>query len=337
MMQDLKHNECRRPTTVDRLIARPALRLSADGDPIMKIRCGFDISYVCDIPTAMLFLLSVHPSREADLLTPQHITFQPDRPSRIYFDTFGNRVTRILAPPGETRLTCDFLIRDSGLEDELAPNAREVPVEDLPDDVLVFLLASRYCDTEALSDLAWSLFGNTPRGWARVQAIVSYTNQRINFGYEHARATRTASEGHAEQVGVCRDFAHLAVTLCRCMNIPARYCTGYLGDIGVPVGDTPMDFSAWFEVYLDGRWYTFDARHNFRRIGRIVMARGRDATDVAISTAFGPANLGNFTVVTDEVPDDATLENLPPLGSMPPLAIVSAPVVKPPRRPQLGR
>jgi transglutaminase-like putative cysteine protease len=309
----------------------PPLLLLADGDPVMKIRCGFDISYLCDIPTPMLFLLSVHPSREPDLLTPQHINFLPERSSHTFSDLFGNRVTRILAPAGETRLTCDFLIRDSGLADECAPDAREVPVEDLPDEVLVFLLASRYCDTEALSDLAWLQFGNTPRGWARVQAIVSYTNQRIRFGYEHARPTRTASEGHAERVGVCRDFAHLAVTLCRCMNIPARYCTGYLGDIGVPVSKEPMDFSAWFEVYLDGRWYTFDARHNVPRIGRVVMARGRDATDVAISTAFGPANLGTFTVEATRVPDDATLENLPPLGTM------GGTVAGNLRRPQLGR
>ncbi|WP_131194389.1 transglutaminase-like domain-containing protein [Lichenihabitans psoromatis] len=298
----------------------------------MKIRCGFDITYFCNIPTPMLFLLSVHPSREQDLLTPQQITFTPHVASRVYTDAFGNRVTRILAPVGETRLTSDFLIRDSGLEDEYAPHAKEIPVEELPDDVLVFLLASRYCDTEALSNLAWSLFGNSPRGWQRVEAIVAYANQRISFGYAHARNTRTASEGHAEQVGVCRDFAHLAVTLCRCMNIPARYCTGYLGDIGVPVGDTPMDFSAWFEVFLDGRWYTFDARHKHARIGRIVMARGRDATDVAISTAFGPANLVGFTVVTDEIPDDVNIGTLPSIES-----IAEASADEPLRSPQSGR
>ena len=269
----------------------------------MKIRCGFEIEYFCNIPTPMLFLLSVYPDRESDLLTPQQITFDPAIRSHQYIDGFGNRVTRILAPYGPTRVTADFLIQDSGLPDEYAPQAREVPVEDLPDDVLVFLLASRYCDTEALSDLAWSQFGSTPRGWARVQAIVDYAHRRISFGYEHARSTRTASEGHFEQVGVCRDFAHLAVTLCRCMNIPARYCTGYLGDIGVPIADAPMDFSAWFEVYLDGRWYTFDARHNVPRIARIVMARGRDATDVAISTSFGPAFLNKFVVITDELPE----------------------------------
>ena len=192
-----------------------------------------------------------------------------------------------------------------------APDAPQVPVQDLPDDALVYLMGSRYCDTDLMSDTAWALFGNTPLGWQRVQAIVDYAHSRIRFDYQQARSTRTASEGHREQVGVCRDFAHLAITLCRCMNIPARYCTGYLGDIGVPRDPAPMDFSAWFEVYLGDRWYTFDARHNRRRIGRIVMARGRDATDVAISTAFGPAYLGRFDVITEELTADTGLTRGP--------------------------
>jgi transglutaminase-like putative cysteine protease len=166
---------------------------------------------------------------------------------------------------------------------------------------LVFLLGSRYCDTERLSDLAWSLFENIEPGWKRVKAISRYTHDRITFGYEHARPDRTAFEAHHEQVGVCRDFAHLAIALCRCMNIPARYCTGYLGDIGVPPDPSPMDFSAWFDVFLGGKWHTWDARHNKERIGRVLMARGRDATDAAISTAFGRANLVNFIVRTEEV------------------------------------
>ena len=263
------------------------------------------------MPTPMLFMLNVHPSREPDLLSPQIISVEPGVPTHTYTDSFGNRVMRALAPAGEFRLRADFLVQDSGLPDEYAPDARQHAVEDLPDETLIFLLASRYCDTEALSDLAWSLFGQTPKGWARVQAIVEYAHNRITFGYKHARATRTASEGHAEQVGVCRDFAHLAVTLCRCMNIPARYCTGYLGDIGIPYCPDPMDFSAWFEVFLEGRWYTFDARHNKPRIGRIVMARGRDATDVAISTAFGLASLQKFLIITEEVA--ATGTGTPPL------------------------
>ncbi len=287
----------------------------------MKIRCGFDIAYRCTMPTPILFLLSVHTSRDGDLLTPQVIRFNQGVASRDYLDLFGNRVTRVLAPVGDLHLHADFVVEDSGLPDEHAPDAREIPVEDLPDDTLVYLLASRYCDTEALSDLAWAQFGGVPRGWARVQAIVDYAHDRITFGYEHARATRTASEGHREQVGVCRDFAHLAVTLCRCMNIPARYCTGYLGDIGVPKDPSPMDFSAWFEVYLGGRWYTFDARHNRPRIGRIVMARGRDATDVAISTAFGPAQLTKFVVITDELPEIPGPDAMRPAGPAPELGI----------------
>jgi transglutaminase-like putative cysteine protease len=177
----------------------------------------------------------------------------------------------------------------------------QAPVPELPDDTLVYLLGSRYCDTQKLSDFAWSLFGSIDGGWQRVQAICDYTHDRIRFGYNFARSDRTASEGHQERVGVCRDFAHLAVALCRCMNIPARYCTGYLGDIGVPRDPAPMDFSAWFEAYIGGKWYTFDARHNHPRIGRIVVARGRDAADVAISTAFGPTKLVRFNVVTEEV------------------------------------
>jgi transglutaminase-like putative cysteine protease len=208
-------------------------------------------------------------------------------------------------PAGVTRISSDFVIRDSGEPDPVQPGARQDPVENLPDDVLVYLLGSRYCETEPLSDLAWSLFGQTPPGWARVQAIVDYTHQRIAFGYADARNTRTACEAHQERRGVCRDFAHLAVTLCRCMNIPARYCTGYLGDIGAPPDDAPMDFSAWFEAYVGGDWRTFDARHNAPRIGRILVARGRDAADVAIATSFGRLLLSGFTVVTEEIAPDA--------------------------------
>ncbi len=180
------------------------------------------------------------------------------------------------------------------------PDAEQWPIDALPDDALIYLLGSRYCDTQKLADQAWALFGKIPGGWARAQAICQYVHDRIRFGYDHARDDRTASEGHEERIGVCRDFAHLAITLCRCMNIPARYCTGYLGDIGVPPDPAPMDFSAWFEVFLGGSWFALDARHNQPRIGRIVIGRGRDAADVAISTAFGPANLLRFAVTTAE-------------------------------------
>jgi transglutaminase-like putative cysteine protease len=249
----------------------------------------------------MVVLLSVHPSRQKDLRSEHKIELSPRVIASKGLDPFGNAWTRFVAPPGRIEIHNDFLIEDSGLPDEVAPQARQWDVNDLPDEVLPFLYGSRYCDTQRLTDLAWSLFGSTAGGWQRVQAICDYVHERIQFGYHHARCDRTASEGHEERVGVCRDFAHLAVTLCRCMNIPARYCTGYLGDIGVPKDPAPMDFSAWFEVFLDGRWFSFDARHNVPRIGRIVMARGRDAADVAISTQFGNAVLARFDVITEEV------------------------------------
>jgi transglutaminase-like putative cysteine protease len=271
------------------------------GDTAMLIRAGFEIAYECPAPTPMLLVLSVHPSRMQDLRTPHPLNLTRDVQRQDYVDGFGNLCTRILAPAGLTTIGTEFVIADSGQPDEVAPDAVQHAVQDLPDDTLVYLLGSRYCDTDHLHDAAWQLFSGTPSGWARVQAICDYVHERITFGYPHACATRTAHQAHAEQKGVCRDFAHLAITLCRCMNIPARYCTGYLGDIGVPAVPDPMDFSAWFEAYLGGRWYTFDARHNTPRIGRILMARGRDATDVAISTSFGPSTLKVFEVVTDEV------------------------------------
>ena len=267
----------------------------------MKIRAGYDIAFECFQDTPMTLMLSIDSARAKDLLSEHKIKFWPDIPSRDFIDMFGNTCTRIVAPAGRIEFRNDFVIADSGLPDAVDPNARQIEIGEIPDDVLVYLLGSCYCDTQKLSNLAWSLFGGLTPGWQRVQAICDYTHDRISFGYQHARSDRTASEGHEERIGVCRDFAHLAVALCRCMNIPARYCTGYLGDIGVPVDPAPMDFSAWFEVYLDGRWFTFDARHNHPRIGRVVMARGRDAADVAISTNFGPVQLVKFSVITEQV------------------------------------
>jgi transglutaminase-like putative cysteine protease len=267
----------------------------------MKIRAGYEIAYECTQPTPMLLMLSVHPSRLPDLHGPHRIAFDPAVEAHDYLDGFGNICTRVTAPAGRITVSTDFIANDSGLPDIAVPDAPQIPVEKLPDDVLVFLLGSRYCDTDHLANEAWAAFGNGPTGWARVEAICSYVHKRLNFGYQHASATRTAWDGFREQRGVCRDFAHLAITLCRCMNIPARYCTGYLGDIGIPVSPEPMDFSAWFEAYLGGQWYTFDARHNAPRIGRILMARGRDATDVALSTSFGATLLASFKVHTDEI------------------------------------
>ena len=264
----------------------------------MHIRIGYDIIYGCASPTPMMLLLSLRPERMTDLVTPQLMRLEPDVPTRTYIDRFGNLCTRVLAPRGPIRFMADYVVSDSGLPDEVAADAIQHAVDDLPSDLLLFLLGSRYCETDQLSGAAWSLFGGVAPGWKRVQAIVEWVNERITFGYPYARNTRTAFEAFNERVGVCRDFAHLAVALCRCMNIPARYCTGYLPDIGVPV-ELPMDFSAWFEVYLGGRWHTADARHPHPRIGRILMAHGRDATDTAISTAFGPTTINRFDVIAE--------------------------------------
>jgi len=267
----------------------------------MLIRAGYEIRFEAEIPTAMLAMLSIHPSRHTDLKTLQRIEPSPDIPIYNYEDAFGNICTRLTVPIGGVTLAADFVIEDSGLEDVRAPDVPPTPVELLPDDILIFLLGSRYCETDRLMDVAWAEFGHIMSARDRVEAIVNFVHNHVTFGYEHARPDKTAWNGYQEQVGVCRDFAHLAITLCRCMNIPARYCTGYLGDIGIPPVDAPMDFSAWFDVYIDGEWYTYDARHNRPRIGRILMARGRDATDTALTTAFGPAKLTWFQVHTDEV------------------------------------
>lgn len=272
---------------------------------MIKLRVGYDIAYQSVLRTPMLLMLSIHPSRLPDLLTPHRIVFDPPIPAADFRDGYGNICTRIVAPAGLLTISADMIMSDPGTPDIIEPDAPQHPVEELPDEALVFLLGSRYCETDRLSDIAWSLFGTVPPGWGRVQAIVDFVHDHVSFGYEYARPTKTAWDTYSEQAGVCRDFTHLAVTFCRCMNIPARYCTGFLGDIGVPPVPAPMDFSAWFEVYLGSRWYTFDARHNQPRIGRIVMARGRDATDVAISTAFGPSTLTGFTVVTEELDDDS--------------------------------
>jgi len=266
----------------------------------MLIEAGFDIAFQCPTQMPMLLQLNVHSTRDADLLTPDRINSDPPLAMRSYIDLFGNRVTRVEVPAGLVTFSNRFVIHDSGEPDETPPDVRTTPIAELPDDVLVFLVSSRYCDSDKLADFAWSRFGNVSGGTGVVQAICDFVHAKIRFSYPDARSTRCASDSMHEGVGVCRDFAHLAVALCRCMNIPARYCTGYLGDIGVPVDINPMDFSAWFEVFLAGRWYTKDARHNHPHIGRIVMGRGRDAADVAMSTAFGVANLARFEVVTQE-------------------------------------
>jgi transglutaminase-like putative cysteine protease len=269
----------------------------------MRIRVGFEMTYDCPGPTPMVLTLNVHYTRVSDLLGRDDLVFDPPLPVRAYRDGFGNWCTRIVAPAGRTRIRADVVVNDSGAPDPAFPRAGQIAVADLPDETLVFLLGSRYCETDRLSELAWQRFGATAPGWARVQAICDFVHDHIRFGYGNARATRTAFEAYQERVGVCRDFAHLAVALCRCMNIPARYCTGYLGEIGVPPPHGPPDFAAWIEVYLEGGWHTFDPRNNVPRIGRVLIARGRDAADVALSNTFGPNTLAGFRVWTDEVTD----------------------------------
>jgi transglutaminase-like putative cysteine protease len=267
----------------------------------MLIRLGYEIAVECPRPTPLISLLEIHQDRQGDIERQTQVITSPSVPSTTYTDIHGNTCRRFMAPQGSFRIVYDAVVKDSGEPDRVNPLAREVPVEDLPSDVLFYLLGSRYCETDHMADVAWSLFGELPSGGARVQAIVDYVHDRLSFGYGYARATRTAAQAHDEQVGVCRDFAHLAITLCRCMNIPARYVNGYLGDIGVPQDPAPMDFNAWFEAYLDGGWYTFDARHNIPRIGRVVIARGRDATDVPLINSFGPHVLKTFKIWTNEI------------------------------------
>jgi transglutaminase-like putative cysteine protease len=271
----------------------------------MQIRVGFEMDMHCPAPTPMILALSIHYSRASDLVRPDHLVTSPAVPTTAYRDGFGNWCTRLVAPAGRFILSTDAEVRDSGLVDVQAHDAPQVPVELLPESTLVYLLGSRYCETELLSEMAWQRFGNGPTGWARVQAVCDFVHRHIVFGYEHARRSRTAWEAYNEGQGVCRDYAHLAIALCRSLNIPARYCTGYLGDMGTPPPYGTMDFAAWFEVWLGDRWYTFDARNNTPRIGRVLMARGRDACDVALASTFGPNTLQRFKVWTDEVPATA--------------------------------
>ena len=264
----------------------------------MLIRIGYDIQFQIPTSVAMVALLSVHPSRAADLLEPDELRTEPELKVTDYLDSFGNRCSRFVAPPGLLRLSGSTLIRASDEPDEVNVSAREIPVGDLPNEALMYLLNSRYCEVDRLSGIACDLFGNIPPGWGRVQAVCDWVHNHIMFDYQQARPTKTALDVYTEKVGVCRDYQHLAITFCRALNIPARYATGYLGDIGVPLR-LPMDFSAWFEVFLDDRWWAFDARNNQPRLGRILMATGRDASDVAITTSFGKADLWNFLVLTE--------------------------------------
>lgn len=275
----------------------------------MLLRVGYEFVFDCVQATPMVLVLNVHSSRASDIVVPDRLITSPSVPVAGYHDTYGNWCSRLVAPTGEIRISTDAVLRDSGEPAEIAPGARQLRVEDLPAETLQFLLPSRYCETDLLSNVAWDRFGGAPEGWLRVQAICDFVHEHVTFGYEHARPTKSAWEVYHERTGVCRDFTHLAVALCRAMNIPARYCTGYLGDMGTPEPHSAGDFAAWFEAYLDGRWYVFDPRNNVPRIGRVLIARGLDAADVPLSHSFGANTLTGFKVWTDEI-DSAEAEQV---------------------------
>lgn len=267
----------------------------------MRIRIGYELTIEVSAPTSLVLMLNVHPERAGDLETPDLIRFSPDVPPHRYFDHFGNPCVRVVAPAGSLTFSTDTVIRDPGEPEPWPTHALGTPVELIPDDALAYLMPSRYCEVDQMMGIAWGLFGSATPGWGRVKAILDFVHGHLTFDYQQASATRTALGAYNEKVGVCRDFMHLAIAFCRCLNIPARYATGYLGDIGVPPVPCPMDFSAYFEVFLDGKWWALDARHNRPRIGRVLQARGRDAADVALITTFGPHRLTKFFVVTEEV------------------------------------
>jgi transglutaminase-like putative cysteine protease len=271
----------------------------------MHIRLGYELVYQCPQPTPMIATLSVHYSRVSDMLRPDHMVCSPSVPITAYRDSFGNWCTRLVAPAGRFKMSAESVLNDSGAVDPVSPWLEQRPVQSLPEEALLFLLPSRYCESDLLADVAWTHFGKSPTGWKRVQAICDFVHQHIAFGYGTSSPQKTAFQAYNDKRGVCRDFAHLAVSFCRAMNIPARYCTGYLGDIGLPPPYPTMDFAAWFEAYLGDGWHTFDPRNNEPRAGRILIARGRDAADVALTTSFGPTTLESFQVFTDELPSEA--------------------------------
>jgi transglutaminase-like putative cysteine protease len=267
----------------------------------MQIRYGFDIALELSQPSTILAMMDVHSDFRDRIAKETELELSPAMTAERFVDSRGNIVRRLHAPAGAASLRLKGVFRCEGREDEVDEAANTVAASTLPPETLPFLLPSRYCESDLLSDFAWANFGAISGGWAQVQAICNFVHQRLRFNYPEARPTRTASEALVEGVGVCRDFTHLAVALCRCLNIPARYCNGYLGDIGVPPDPASMDFNAWFEAFLGGRWFTFDARHNQPRIGRILISRGRDAADIPMITTFGSHALTRFTVVTEEI------------------------------------
>ncbi|MEY3866806.1 MAG: hypothetical protein RLZZ338_697 [Cyanobacteriota bacterium] len=267
----------------------------------MLIRLGYEWIFDVPSPTPVILKLYLHPSQLSKVKKPEKVKVEPETPIEEFIDEFGNQAGRLMLPPGRVRVHNETIISDSGEPDRVNLSAQEIPIEQLPVEVLPYLLASRYCEVDLLSEIAWELFGESPPGWGRVQAVCDWVHSHVDFGYEYASSTKTAYQVYQDSRAVCRDFMHLAMTFCRCLNIPARAATGYLGNIRMPPSSAPIDFSSWFEVYLDHQWYSFDARYNVPRIGRILMARGRDAVDVALTTSFGTVNLEKLTVFTEEI------------------------------------
>ena len=294
----------------------------------MLIKSEFDIHFQLSVPTPMVALLHLHPSlesrvRSGNTLEIEHIdrgggrTVQTPVAATEYRDSFGNRCTRFMAPAGIVQLSGASVVEVEGFTDPICTEAQQANVEDLPAEVLQFLLPSRYCEVDRFVAIAHELFGWMTPGWTRAVAIRDWVHEKVSFNYQMARPTKTAMDVYTERVGVCRDYQHLAITLSRSQNIPARYVTGYLGDIRSPYSGAG-DFSAWYEVFLDGRWMTMDARHNQPRMGRILMATGRDAADVAITTSFGNADLKHFYVDSFEVNEDgSTVPALPGIPLVP--------------------
>ncbi|RFU48369.1 transglutaminase family protein [Paraburkholderia sp. DHOC27] len=266
----------------------------------MNLRVGFELVFSCMQRTPMLLMLNTHASHANEVIVPDRLRIDRPLPLAQYYDSFGNLCSRIVTPSnGYLTISTEALLNVSERPEQPGPDNYQSAVEHLPDECMQFLLGSRYCETDLLSETAWAMFGNTPQGRARVQAICDYVHHHIVFDYQQARPTRTAFETYREGAGVCRDYAHLAIALCRAMNIPARYCSGYISDVGLPPPYAPMDFCAWFEAYLGDRWQTFDPRNNAPRTGRVLMARGRDAADVALSNAFGAVPLVKFAVICE--------------------------------------
>jgi transglutaminase-like putative cysteine protease len=295
----------------------------------MLIKTEYDIQFNLSMPTPMMAMLHLHPSLDSQVKAGNDLKVEridretkTDVPVSEYYDVFGNRCTRFMAPFGSIRLSGNSVVEMEAAPDPINAHAQQAPVEKLPSEVLQFLLASRYCEVDQFGPISQDLFGHMTPGWTRASAIRDWVHQKVTFNYMTARSTKTAMDVFAERVGVCRDYQHLAITLSRCQNIPARYVTGYLGDIRAPYSGAG-DFSAWYEVFLDGRWMTMDARHNEPRIGRVLMATGRDAADVALTTSFGNAALTNFYVDSYEVLEDGTtVPSLP--GTVPQAAIVTS-------------